>query len=218
DEGQGNVAADGSGNGHLATLHGARWTEGKRGKALEFDGTSAYCDLGNAPGLSFKQGEDVTVALWVKTDDAWGSILILRRKEDGGSAVCLAVEDGRLVGIIREDGGEARGPALIRSQQAVNDGRWHHVLLSRDASADAVSLYLDGEGIGSMEARQLGAAGPITTNLRALGCERYWLMRGQQNADRQHLRGSIDEVCVYGRQLGKAEREALLAAEPPGSR
>src|SRR5262249_44822940 len=100
DEGQGNVAADGSGNGHLATLHAAGWTEGKRGKALEFDGTSAYCDLGNAPGLSFKQGEDVTVALWVKTDDAWGSILILRRKEDGGSAVCLAVEDGRLVGII----------------------------------------------------------------------------------------------------------------------
>lgn len=176
---------------------GTRWVAGRRGKALEFDGTSAYCDLGASPALNFKAGQDVSVTAWVKTEDTDGTIFLMRHTSDGGPALCLMVEGGRLVGLIREDGGELRGPALIRGGQ-VNDGGWHNVRLSRDCQADRVSLYLDGALQGSMAARANGAAGPITTNLRALGSERYWVMRGQFTPARQHLRGVIDEVCVHG--------------------
>jgi hypothetical protein len=46
DEGQGDQAANtGSPNAEFAVLRGAKWIDGKRGKAVEFDGVSAYCEL-----------------------------------------------------------------------------------------------------------------------------------------------------------------------------
>ena len=38
-EGKGGTAADASGNGNDGEIHGAKWVDGKFGKALEFNGT-----------------------------------------------------------------------------------------------------------------------------------------------------------------------------------
>src|SRR5262245_24176096 len=52
DEGSGTTVADLSGNGNTGTLNGATWTTaGRFGKALAFNGTSSYVDLGNPASL-----------------------------------------------------------------------------------------------------------------------------------------------------------------------
>ncbi len=199
DEGRGTEAGD-TLRRNPGKLVGAKWVPGKSGTALEFDGVSAYCDLGSSDSLNFKEGEDITVSAWVKTDDPDGAIFLFRNVNDGGALICLSVEGSRLVGVVREDGGEFRGPALIRGER-VNDSRWHHAMLVRDTQADRISLYLDGKLQGAMPARANGAAGAITTNVRALGCERYWALRKEYSPDRQHLRGVIDEVYLYKSKL-----------------
>jgi hypothetical protein len=42
DEGSGNIAYDSSGNGNHGTIYGAKWTSGKFGQALSFDGVDDY--------------------------------------------------------------------------------------------------------------------------------------------------------------------------------
>ena len=48
DEGQGNIAHDSSGNNNHGTIYGAKWVDGKFGKALEFDGVDDYVEIGRA--------------------------------------------------------------------------------------------------------------------------------------------------------------------------
>jgi hypothetical protein len=219
DEGRGGRPFNsGSGQpGEAANLHSCKWVAGRRGNAIGFNGESSWCDLIAGNDMNFQRGDDVAVSAWFQTKGKWGAIFMLRNGADGGPVVCLAVEEGRLVGIIREDRGEALGPALIKGP-AVNDGEWHHALLSRSMADDQVKLHLDGKEIGSKQASTNGAAGAITTDLRALGSERYYVLKGQHQ-ERQYFRGKIDEVCVYKRRLTAEEIGILAAAgKPPGSR
>jgi len=45
DAGQGDVAVDLSGNGHDGSIEGAKWVEGKFGKALSFNGTDTFVEV-----------------------------------------------------------------------------------------------------------------------------------------------------------------------------
>lgn len=64
EEGQGETAADSSGNGHDATLVGnIKWVEGKFGKGLEFNGTS---DVLNTDYKSDDQNAAWTAMCWVE--------------------------------------------------------------------------------------------------------------------------------------------------------
>ena len=47
DEGNGKTASDSTGNGHDGSIEaGAKWVNGRFGKALEFDGTAAWAITG----------------------------------------------------------------------------------------------------------------------------------------------------------------------------
>lgn len=63
DEGAGNAVKDVSGNGHDGTISGAKWVEGKFGKALEFNGDGDQVLVPNNDALNIK-GE-LTVEAWV---------------------------------------------------------------------------------------------------------------------------------------------------------
>src|SRR6185503_16455877 len=95
---------------------------------------------------------------------------------------------GRLMGLVREDHGTS-GYARVTGAM-VNDGAWHHAALTRNAGG-MVELFLDGVSQGTGTGSQ--SAGPITTDLRALGCERRWVQDAYGTADQRHLNGSLDE-------------------------
>jgi hypothetical protein len=75
-----------------------------------------------------------------------------------------------------------------------------------------VELFLDGDSQGRATGRE--SAGAITTDLRALGSERYWVKQGRKGVDgaAAYLEGSIDEVCVFDRVLS-AEEIQMLAGQ-----
>ena len=64
DEGSGDTAADLSDTGLDGTVHGkARWVEGIKGEAIDFDGETAYVDL-PASDVLHEAGEQVSFSLW----------------------------------------------------------------------------------------------------------------------------------------------------------
>ena len=68
DEGSGKVAKNASGNGNDGTFVGnPEWVDGKRGKALEFDGTSSYVEVSTADNISM----DADVALFINMLDTF---------------------------------------------------------------------------------------------------------------------------------------------------
>ncbi|MGI6418496.1 MAG: LamG-like jellyroll fold domain-containing protein [Thermoguttaceae bacterium] len=86
DEGQGNAAEDRSDNrNHGALRGGAKWVDGKLGKALEFNGTDSFVEIANDEALNSVDG--LTVSAWVKPYKRveYGGI-VDKWEQDGGRA------------------------------------------------------------------------------------------------------------------------------------
>ncbi|MFI7672301.1 RHS repeat-associated core domain-containing protein [Actinophytocola sp. NPDC049390] len=170
------------------------------GTAATFNGTSSRVDL---PNGVVKKTRDGAVELWFKanTTGTGGPLLGYQDRAFGttptrGVPVLYVGMDGRLRG---QFGTTTVAP--MTSPLAVNDGTWHHVVLSSLGTTQ--TLYLDGVRIGQTTAtldhalltfNQLGAA--TATNPSA------WPQWG--SAATRFWSGAIDEVAVYSRPLGAA--------------
>ena len=207
DEGSGTEAADASGKNNRAAVRGAVWVAGVRGGALDFDGVAAFVDYGTSKDFNFAAGAPFTFSGWVRTKGDRGAILSQRHLQDGGADINITLEGGRLCALVRSDGRELGGHARVIGPP-VNDGTWHHFALTRNGST--IELSVDGVSQGA--ASHADAGGPITTNLRAIGAERYWALRGGGFA---YVHATIDEVCIFGRVLTEAEIRWLAGQSGP---
>ena len=66
DEGAGKTTKDSSGKEHDGTINGAKWKDGKIGKALEFDGAQ-WVSIDSTPELQL--GEELTMMAWFYATD-----------------------------------------------------------------------------------------------------------------------------------------------------
>lgn len=87
--------------------------------------------------------------------------------------------------------------AGTRSSVAVNDGTWHHVVMTRDAASGAQALYVDGVKTSS--------TGPAGNK----GLSNKFQMLGQIQGNAAYFKGTLAEVRAYGRVLTSAEVNAL---------
>jgi hypothetical protein len=195
DEGEGGSAADGSGNGRNGTVHAVGWQRGVRGQAVCFKGPNAWFDYGGSPAFNFAAAASFTLTGWVRTKAGQGVIVSQRNRRDPGAVVEVAVKDGRLTALVREDRGAA-GQAAEVTGAAVADGVWHHFALARNAG-NTVTLFCDGQLAES--ATGANAGGAITTDVRSAG-------RGPAGPPWD---GCLDELAVYDRDLTAAEIRTL---------
>jgi hypothetical protein len=202
DEGKGNRAADASGNGQDATLHGGKWIKGIKGNALWLNGTTDYADYSDSPKLNFPARGAFTIAGWIQTNARDGTVLSQRNSRDGSPDIDVILAAGGLHIDVRHDGNEFANHASL-SSGAVNDGDWHHFALTRNGNG-IVELFADGVTCG--QAANDGAGGAITTDLRAIGSERYWLTHG---GGATYFSGCVDEFCIYNRALTSQQIKSL---------
>jgi Concanavalin A-like lectin/glucanases superfamily len=159
-----------------------------------------------SPRLNFTASHPFTFAGWFRCLNQAGCIVSLRKNNEEGAVIDIEIDrSGRIAALVREDHGERGMPAQITGGRA-NDGQWHHFALTRNAG-NLIELFLDGTSQG--RATGANAGGPITTDLRALGSERYWVLHHQSNYGVPYLAGAVDEFCVFDRELSKAEIEDL---------
>ncbi|MFI6575367.1 DNRLRE domain-containing protein [Nocardiopsis sp. NPDC050513] len=156
-------------------------------------GSGAYAELPTS--ILHSVGARITVEAWFSTTQQGTVIGALDKPTDPDQRTQLVYvgNDGKL----RAQFWTAGGVAPITTEQAVNDGQWHHVALTSDGTSQ--TLYLDGEEVGSktgqVEHRDtrfvyvgygMGGSGWPET-LPSLGDFPF--------------EGQIDEVAVYQRPL-----------------
>jgi len=195
DEKEGSEAADSSGNGHNATLHGDPvWqpTGSKLGGALQFDGDDDYADTGYNTDLA-----TWTAAVWVKSPTAptptnpcgpvhreknlqinWNHPVDEFR---GGAGVCIG---GTWYGA---DFGDLQGDT------------WYHLAATFDGKS--IKAYKNGD--------------LVTANWGASGvpdAESESLKLGRHARDNSFFAGVIDDVRIYNYSLSETQVKELYEA------
>src|SRR5262245_8174256 len=198
DEGKSNIAADNTAIGHKSTLVGGWWIDGVRGKALLFDGQRDYLDLGGSALLNVPRNGPFTIGGWFATRQQDGYLLAFRNPRDFAPAIQVKLSGGALCGVVRADGSET-GEVRVGLAPAA-DGRWHHFALVRHAGG-IVECFFDGQSLDKRTGSN--TLGPITTTVRAVGCERSWFVT--QNTSAAYCACAIDELCIFSRALTAPE-------------
>ncbi len=205
DEGSGTRALDASGNGHHGTLvGGARWSDGRIGKALTFDGKDDYVRLGNPRQLNFRG--PITMAAWVllprSPTSQHSNILAHGFIREPKGNVYLRVTKGSLGRRSYEtgawDGTDHRAFATMSSDNS-DGGTWTHLAGVSDGTR--WFLYRNGAHLVTQESR-VGAI-PVNGD---------WAIGARGDGSERFFRGSIDDVRIYNRALSAEEIKVLGAS------
>jgi outer membrane protein assembly factor BamB len=194
DEGKGMIARDSSGRNNHGTIMGsAKWTKGRIGGALDFDGTDDFVSIPNEG--NFDITGSITVTAWIRVNSftrSWQAIVTkgdrawrLHRANDTNS-LGWACSD-----LSRQEVGDLYG------KKAVNNGRWHHVAGVYDGTKTC--LFVD----GTLDASE--------RTTRTISVNDYPVLIGENAQHRgRFFRGLIDDVRIYDRALSVDELQALF--------
>ena len=147
-----------------------------------------------------------SVEVWFKT--TLNGVLFSAGLEDptpADSAIYVGT-DGKLRARSQPFFGSNAAP--ITSTGVVNDGQWHHAVLSVAGTTDR--LYLDGELVGSL-------TGPGDIDWREQARFGRGMLSWQWPATSERFRGQLDEVALYDKPLTAQEisRHYAARAETP---
>ena len=202
DETGGTVAADASGNGNAATLHGGTWTAGKHGNALTLNGTSNYVEAQNTASLDIG-GSGLTIAFWLKVNSTSSGLdyVVVSKPWYGTSMAGPVYQYGvqysnsgnkSLDFSFGDPNGIRHGPFHMTPAPSV----WTYAAFTFDGNT--VKGYLDGvQVLMTPDAGMLQARG---NSLRI----------GADGGYKQFFNGSVDDLRIYGRALTQAEIQSLM--------
>jgi hypothetical protein len=108
--------------------------------------------------------------------------------------------------VIGDDNDMGQGHAVVWGGP-VADGNWHHLAFTR--SGNAVELFVD--GVSQDKKTGAAVAGPLTTDLRAVGLEKLWAAKNDSRWGVGSFKGSVDDLRIYPRTLTPAEVVRLAA-------
>jgi len=149
DEGSGSMINDKSGNNNHGTLtNGPKWTKGKSGGALQFDGKDDYVSVADSDSLTFGNGvadSGFSIESWVRYDviGAGHSLLIAQKNNEyaltNNNWLRLYLYDRSTGGILARD--------AIYLVNTYKKGEWIHLIVTYDGSAlsSGIKFYLDGK-------------------------------------------------------------------------
>ena len=146
DEGKGGVATDSSGNGNDGEIHGAKWVDGKFGKALEFDGASNWVEVPHSNTVGFKAGVSFTIICHFKGPRVAGA-LVGKNYEDTSQVLPWYLlwnggADNKVTLYLRDS---ASTSFRADGTTEIGDDKWHFVTAIADADTGKSSIWIDGK-------------------------------------------------------------------------
>ena len=196
DEGSGSYATDSSGNKNTGILtNGPTWVDGKRGKALNFDGSNDYVSIGNPQSGVLDFGTNsFSYGSWIYNTKLTSSDGIPVGKYNGGYGPGYDIElRTNKMTVLVYDGTAYKGVSLTTSPPL---NKWVHFFAVVDRATNYLKGYKDGVFIGQTDISTLGSVSS-SNSLRLNGYgPSYW-------------GGLIDDVRIYNRALTPSEVEGL---------
>lgn len=200
EDGTSTRATDFSGRGNHGTLTNfvppststSGWGTGKVNRGLNFDGDD-YVSLGSRPSLALGAG-GFTISGWYKLSAASPTSILLSAggSNNGNGGVIASTASQGLVYY-------AFG-FLITEMVAPTTGVWTHFALVGNGGADGsrtIKLYKNGVQVGST----------FTGNYN--WPQQVWTIGANDSAYNEAMRGSLDEIRVYNRELSPTQLAAI---------
>jgi len=207
DEGKGAAFKDASGNNNNGEVVGAKWVDGKDGKALEFDGSNHARIPASPTTDDYRDG--FTYALWVKPTAVPGNpnTRVMERNWHNPTIQIGATD---FYASVVQGGGIGNG---IRGG-IHKVGSWTFVALTHDGKT--LKLYVDGELVNQSDVGQ-----PDMTRDADGGSIWFAQWKGGPGWD---FKGAVDEVSVHNaplpdaniKDLMKGGLKGILAVSPAG--
>lgn len=176
-----------------AIIGGSGAIAGVADTSVALNGSAQYVKL---PTGTAKKSRDMAVELWFKTTSS-GPLFGYQEKDltaasANGVPLLYVGTDGKLRGQYRTG-----TISPITSTVAVNNGAWHHVVLS--AMGSTQTLFLDGVSVGTLTGT-IDHANLTYSQLGAAYATGSW--PGYPSGALHYFTGSIDEAAVYSHPLG----------------
>ena len=215
DEGSGTTTVDSSGNGNVGNLqNGPTWVDGKRGKALSFDGVDDYTTIENNTNLD-PHTSDWTISAWVNIGKLvgggytpYGFVIVDKRQTEGDRSLTLLAHWGASAtsqarfGFIFDGSNQAVG---ARSP-LMNVFGWHYVAGVRRGGD--LYVYVDGSEYGPNNFFERGSNLTANTDVSSSTPIHF----AHHGAWQLYYNGTIDEVRIYDRALGQQEIQEEMSA------
>jgi len=186
-------AIDVSGNGNDGTIAGATRTLGKKGRALDFDGSNDYITCGTVASLKVTQW---TILLWVKPDG------YIAPGNEGAKVVCRSDASNYDLWFNISDTGKLEtgfkasigGYKSTVSRAGVSLGEWTFIASMFDGTY--LKLYRNSIRLPTVTTPDYSAFTPNTSDIP------FWIGR---LFNIYGFDGIMDEIMVYNRALSEAE-------------
>lgn len=214
DEGEGDVAHDSTKNGNNGTLTSMDppndWVAGKFGKALDFDGSNDYIDLGD-PTAADTTGA-FSLSAWIKPAVLSGETRVIGDEDSeycgypcggysldtSGSSLVFTFGDSAL-------GGNSGNWDVASASNILSTGQWQHVLATWDGTtgSNGMKLYLN----GSLKAQATAVQTSAYHGTPNTGIGSHQRNDGTWN---QFFNGQIDDVRVYNYALSTEQVKQIM--------
>ncbi|MBN1502253.1 DNRLRE domain-containing protein, partial [Candidatus Woesearchaeota archaeon] len=189
EEGTGTTTYDKTQYGNDGTISGAEWIAGKRGNALNFNGSGDYV---KAQSDTFKNQIFSTEA-WVKTTDEEAEVVSYTNLSGYYGWTVRTITGGRVRLSLISSTGSSLGS--VESTVSISDGSWHHIATTDSGST--LRMYIDGK-ISNIS----NSASKVWNSSMILYHGAY---RPESALEKRYMNGTIDEVRIYNRSLSASE-------------
>lgn len=181
---------------------GSQWVPGLIGNSLEFRGPSTQ-DYVNVPSY-VKPTSSYTISAWAYADSysRWGTIVKNWGSTEGQFHLGLDSGNTRMSNYQSTGGGVSN----VQSSSSFPLSQWVHVAMVFDASAGTMTLYQDGQSVGTSSASSLGLG-----NLQPLGIGVKLNNAGTapDGPNPGYWDGKLDDLAIWARALSATEIECI---------
>jgi len=216
DENSGDTVEDSSGNNHDGTKHGATWTDGKFGNALNFDGND-YVDLGDILDDVFAGADKkFSFSVWVKPSAQMTNNHIIVKLADSGCSedqrqfVFRLLTDSKPEFMYYCGLSTFNYRGILGSTPITDLNKWYHLIVTYDGSIDTnngldrVKIYVDGQAESTTLDYSGGSLGDIQNGTAHLGFGVYLNSSGSPCGS-AYFNGIMDEIFIFDKVLTAEE-------------
>ena len=179
EEGKGDNTEDASGNGHDGEISGAKWVDGKFGKALEFAGAQ-FVTVADAPELQI--GDQLTMQAWFFAKDIGDWRQIIAKSDEYLLRIDPPQEGNKMSAFVKPGGSwEPRASAAVPEEET-----WIHFAAVYDSGSKGSELKVFVDGVAS---GQSARPGKIANTVNPVEFGRW--------GGGSYFVGIIDEVAIF---------------------